>query len=96
MQYEVRYEPVQGGRRKRQEVSGACQMSPCNVPVEDGRVTIIGLDAAADYTVTVQPFNGEQERGQAQVHTGMASHSWHHVILVSRPWCAVLCCDNFL
>ena len=73
LEYEVHYSvvPPDGQRSTRQEVGVACSSSPCRVPVEDGGVNIVGLDTSADYSVSVQPFNGERESGETAVRTGM-------------------------
>ena len=67
LQYLVRFQPVTG-RGKRQE---ACTQSPCRVNMEQGRISITGLDAATNYTVSVQLVNGEEELGETIIMTGM-------------------------
>lgn len=73
LEYKVHYSvvPAGGQRSTRQEVGVACSSSPCRVPVDDGGVNIVGLDTSADYSVSVQPFNGERESGERTVRTGM-------------------------
>lgn len=86
LEYEVTYESVagEGGRRRRQQVSSACAQSPCNVPVEEGRVTVVGLDPEADYSVVVQPVNEENERGDSVRMTGMC-------VYMCRVMCICMC-----
>ena len=40
------------------------------VPMKTGGVIITGLSSSSDYVVSVQPFNGENEVGQAVTKTG--------------------------
>ena len=57
---------VNNGRQKRQtagESAIECSQSPCQVPYEQGRVRITGLDPQQDHFITVIPENEEGEIG---------------------------------
>ncbi len=65
--YIVDFEPATGGRRKRQQTAGVLcplSLSPCRVPVEDGGVTVSGLDPNVVYSVMVVAENGDSVRGE--------------------------------
>ena len=57
---------VNNGRQKRQtagESALECSQSPCQVPYEQGRVTITIIDPQQDHFITVTPRNEESEAG---------------------------------
>ena len=57
---------VNKGRQKRQtadESALECSQSPCQVPYEQGRVRITGLDPQQDHFIITIPENGKGEIG---------------------------------
>lgn len=67
-------------RRKRQSTGVLCPPSsdPCRVPVQEGGVTLSGLDSDVEYTVSVVAENEDQERGRPITQTGMSVVCLHH------------------
>ncbi len=71
--YVVTFDPPRTvGKRKRQTVGVLCPptSNPCRVGVQEGGVTVSGLDPDVDYRVSVVAENEEQEKGQTATETG--------------------------
>ncbi len=54
--YLVTFGLSEGARRRRQS-GPECSVSPCDVPVEEGGVVIVGLDEGTAYDLSVTPSN---------------------------------------
>ena len=49
--------------RYKRQTATECSQSPCQIPYEQGRVSIIGLDSQQSYFIIVVPQNEEGETG---------------------------------
>ena len=67
---------ITAARQKRQTSGGAseCVQSPCQVPYEQGRVSILGLNSEQDNFIVIIPENEEGEIG-IPVATGIGALS---------------------
>ena len=67
---------ITAARQKRQTSGGAseCVQSPCQVPYEQGRVSILGLDSEQDNFIVIIPENEEGEIG-TPVATGIGAET---------------------
>ena len=73
--------------RQKRQTSGEiveCAQSPCQVPYEQGRVRILGLDSERDNFIIVIPENEEGEIG-TPVATGIAAETQ------TPPTCTFTC-----
>ena len=66
LDYVVRYGPPDVTLETERCTDTSCVV----VPMMMGGVNITGLSSSSDYVVSVQPFNGENEKGQAVNLTG--------------------------
>ena len=67
---------ITAARQRRQTSGGAseCVQSPCQVPYEQGRVSILGLNSEQDNFIVIVPENEEGEMGNP-VATGIRAET---------------------